>query len=186
MNIGLGGRAFIIDEDAYSRLSLYLQNFRSKLDVTQCNEVMYDLEARLAELFAAELPYAGQVISIQLVERIIAQVGMPDGSSEQENPQGNPAAATEPAPVKGPKKFFRDSENRRIGGVCGGLGHYLGIDITLLRIIALVCLLFLGVGFWIYIILWIVAPKAVTPAEKCEMYGWPVTAENMAKFYRAS
>jgi hypothetical protein len=37
-------------------------------------------------------------------------------------------------------------------------------------------------GFWIYVILWIAAPLAETPAQKCQMYGLPVTAENLRKF----
>jgi hypothetical protein len=35
-------------------------------------------------------------------------------------------------------------------------------------------------GFWIYLVLWIAIPKAVTPAQQCEMRGIPATAENMA------
>ena len=39
-------------------------------------------------------------------------------------------------------------------------------------------------GFWVYIILWIVVPKALTPAQQCEMRGLAPTAENLAKFAR--
>jgi hypothetical protein len=36
-------------------------------------------------------------------------------------------------------------------------------------------------GFWAYIVFWIAAPVAYSAAQKCEMRGIPVTAENMKK-----
>jgi hypothetical protein len=39
-----------------------------------------------------------------------------------------------------------------------------------------------GIGFWAYVIFWIIAPAAYTAAQKCEMRGIPVTAENLRKF----
>ena len=61
---------------------------------------------------------------------------------------------------------------------------YLDIDVVVTRILMLVAALFGTVGFWIYIICWIAIPEALTPAQKCEMHGLPVTAENMARFSR--
>ena len=69
------------------------------------------------------------------------------------------------------------------GGVCSGLAHYFDSDTTVFRVLALLAVLFLGGGLLFYIIMWIVVPKAVTPAQKCEMRGWAATAENMRKFY---
>jgi len=54
-----------------------------------------------------------------------------------------PAPASEPAPAPGPKRFERSSTDRIIGGVCGGLGRYFGIDATLVRI-GMVALALLG------------------------------------------
>lgn len=182
VNVGLGGRAFTMDEDAYARLSIYLQNFVKKVDAAQSKEVMDDLEARIGELFMAELPFEGRVVSLQIVEKVISQIGMPDGSTDGE-------FKTNAAPnnqIKTPKKFYRDVDDHRLGGVCSGLSLYFDIDVTLVRIILFVCLICGGIGFWVYLILWIVAPKAETPAEKCEMRGWPATAENMARFYKVS
>ena len=80
------------------------------------------------------------------------------------------------------KKFYRDSDNKFIGGVCSGLAIYFNIDTMLIRIIFLVFLLAGTAGFWAYLILWFVAPLAKTSAQKCELRGLPVTAENMAKY----
>ena len=46
----------------------------------------------------------------------------------------------------------------------------------------LVALLVGSAGFWAYIIMWIAVPKAVTPAQKCELRGLAPTADNLSKF----
>ena len=54
-------------------------------------------------------------------------------------------------------------------------------------IVTLLCLVAIfaaTAGLWAYIVLWIVVPKAVTPAEQCEMRGLTPSAENLAKFER--
>ena len=73
-------------------------------------------------------------------------------------------------------------DNKGVAGVCSGLAYYFDIDVTIIRIIMLVALLAGTSGFWIYVILWIAIPKAMTPAQQCEMRGIPATAENMARF----
>ena len=75
-------------------------------------------------------------------------------------------------------------DDRRIGGVCSGIALYLDVDVVIVRILMLVALICGTLGFWIYVICWIAVPEAITPAQKCEMHGLPVTAENMAKFAR--
>lgn len=57
------------------------------------------------------------------------------------------------------KKFERSSTNRVIGGVCAGLADYLNIDVALMRVLFVVAALCGSFGFWLYVILWIVAPS---------------------------
>lgn len=185
LNISLGNRSFTIEDDAYKRLSDYLQHFRTRLAAssgvpyTQNAEVMEDLESRISELFLQEVGTDGRVVDIHLVDRVTSQLGMPDGTPE--NPQTSSAAASEPdQPVR--KKVYRDYDNKRIAGVCAGLATYLDIDVVLARVLMLVALVAGTAGFWIYVICWIAIPKAVTATQKCEMYGLSVTAENLAKF----
>ena len=179
LNIGIGGKSFIIDEDAHARLKSYLDTFRSRLTSEQGEEVMDDIEARIAELFLTNLGSSPQSVSLALVNRITADLGMPDGKPEFENTNENKEEQTMSQPVK---KLYLDVENRKIGGVCSGLAAYFDIDVTLIRILFLAGLLCGGFGFWLYIIIWIVAPKAVTPAQKCEMRGIEANAENMARY----
>ena len=183
LNISLGNRSFTLEEDAYKRLSDYLDHFRTRLATsagtpyTQNAEVMEDLESRIAELFDLEVGSSGRVVTIDMVDRVTGQLGMPDGTPE------NPATAEAPdsdAPVR--KKIYRDYDNKRIAGVCAGLATYLDIDVVLARVLMLVAVLAGTAGFWAYIICWIAIPKAVTATQKCEMNGVPVTAENLAKF----
>ncbi len=56
------------------------------------------------------------------------------------------------------KKLYRSTTDRRIGGVCGGLGEYFAVDPTIIRIIFAI-LLFSGVGFLAYIIMWVIVPE---------------------------
>lgn len=80
------------------------------------------------------------------------------------------------------KKIYRDADQRVLGGVCSGLGYYLGIDRVWVRLLfVLVFLLGFGTSFLVYIIMWIIVPKAVTASEKLEMRGEPVDFSNIGK-----
>ena len=83
-NACIGGRSFTLDEDAYGRLSAYLEHFRARLTVPelQKGEVMDEIEGRIAELFYQEVGDGARVVSLQLVEKVISTLGMPDGSAE--------------------------------------------------------------------------------------------------------
>jgi phage shock protein PspC (stress-responsive transcriptional regulator) len=183
LNIGLGGKSFIIDEDAHERLKNYLDTFRSRLTEEQGGEVMDDIEARIAELLLSNLGSGQQSVSLALVNRITAQLGMPDGKPEFENTNENMEETIMSEPLK---KLYLDVESRKLGGVCSGLAAYFDVDVTIIRIVFLALLLCGSFGFWLYLIVWIVAPKAVTPAQKCELRGLETTAENLAKFTDSS
>jgi phage shock protein PspC (stress-responsive transcriptional regulator) len=57
------------------------------------------------------------------------------------------------------RKLTRSTTDRRIAGVCGGLANYLTVDPVVLRIIFLISLVFGGLGFWAYLVIWLVAPE---------------------------
>lgn len=205
VNVSVGGRSFSLDEDAYARLLTYFDHFKARLDRdTQSakEEVMADLENRIAELFDQGTGGASyRVVNLALVTKVVEQLGMPDGSKEpesgvggQEQSQGNEADDEYPKSGSGVdftyngaqgtsrRRLFRDLDNKTIGGVCSGLAAFLNVDITIVRIISLLTLLLWGTGFLVYLVLWIVVPVAKTPADKCMMHGLEPTAENMARF----
>ena len=57
------------------------------------------------------------------------------------------------------KKLYRSRDNRIIGGVCGGLGEYLGVDPTVIRLIYIILALWFGSGILAYIIFLILVPE---------------------------
>jgi len=57
------------------------------------------------------------------------------------------------------KRLYKSESNKVIGGVCGGLGEYFGIDPVILRIIAVVLIFAHGAGLLIYFIAWLCMPK---------------------------
>ena len=187
IEVEIAGRKFIINEDAYSRLSSYLDHFRNKTQMgSSTKEVMDELEERIAEIFSEMLSTSNQAITLSMVESVISRLGMHDGSFEY----GSYFATRDSydsryryyeAPE--PKKLFRDIDNKRIGGVCSGVAHYFNIDITIVRLIFIIIFFCGSFGFWLYLILLFVVPAARTGADKCRMYGLPVTAENIRRFH---
>lgn len=59
----------------------------------------------------------------------------------------------------GPKKLTRVRDNRMLFGVCGGLGRYLGVDPTLVRLGFVALSFFGGGGGLLYILLAIFVPE---------------------------
>lgn len=183
VTVGIGGRSFVIDEDAYLKLERYLAKFRQKTgEGSEAADIMDDLEQRIAELFYDELSKSVEVVNISVVNRVIAQLGMPDGTAADDSADFANDSASAGLNQTVVKRLYRDPDNRIIGGVCSGLSYYVNIDMVLIRVIFAISLFLGGLGFWAYIIFWIIAPQAMTASQKCEMRGLPVTAENLRKF----
>ena len=183
VTVGIGGRSFVIDEDAYQKLERYLAKFRQKTgEGSEAADIMDDLEQRIAELFYDELSKSVEVVNISVVNRVIAQLGMPDGTAADDSADFANDSASAGLNQTVVKRLYRDPDNRIIGGVCSGLSYYVNIDMDLIRVIFAISLFLGGLGFWAYIIFWIIAPQAMTASQKCEMRGLPVTAENLRKF----
>ena len=56
-------------------------------------------------------------------------------------------------------KLYLSDTDRKIGGVCGGLGEYFDKDPTLFRILFVAITLFFGSGILLYLIMWLIVPK---------------------------
>lgn len=190
LSIGLAGFSFTIEEHAYIKLSDYLNALRSSLDASEEEEVMHDIEIRMVEIFRDSLGKR-EVINDTDVEKVIAQIGSPEKIEEQEeayysekNTRRTQQAGTE---YTDKKQLFRDPERQKVAGVCAGLAHYVGMDITAMRAIWL-GIFILGIftaaisssliGL-LYIILWIVLPKAETAADFLKMKGKPMNFDNL-------
>jgi len=184
VNINLGGMFFHIDEDAYQKLSRYFDAIKRSLkNSSGQDEVIKDIEMRIAELLNEKQKSEKHVVGLKDVDEVIAIMGQPEDYIIEDEPRTfeNPYPFTA---IKS-KKLYRDSEKGMIGGVAAGLGHYFGIDTVWIRV-ALLLLVFAGFGTGIiaYIILWIVTPEALTTSEKLEMTGEAVNISNIEKKVR--
>ena len=183
-SVNLGNKVYNIDEDAYARMKEYLDRIESHFsDQKEREDIVNDIEARLSELFSERLGQNRQVITLNDVEEVIRIMGDPQeigGDKET----GRERAETRYERRSGPRRFYRDPDNRVIGGVCGGLGAYLDIDPVIVRVILVVLFLAFGIGFLIYLIMWIVVPEARTTAQKLEMRGDSVNTSNIGKFVK--
>ena len=56
------------------------------------------------------------------------------------------------------KRLFRSRKDRVFGGVCGGIGNYIGVDPTIIRLIWMFFLFAAGMGFFIYLVSWLLIP----------------------------
>lgn len=183
ININLGGLVFHIDEDAYQKLTNYIEAIKRSLSkTTGQEEIIKDIEIRIGELISEKHTSDKQVISLGEVEEIISIMGQP----EDYRIEGDEPIKDEPIYTnsKITKKLYRDEENAAIGGVLAGFGHYFGVDKAILRVILLIMVFAWGTGFVAYIILWIAMPAAKTTSEKLEMRGEPVTISNIEKKVR--
>ena len=82
------------------------------------------------------------------------------------------------------KRLYRDGDNKIFGGVAYGLGNYFGIDPAIVRVFFILSIFFGGLGILAYLILWVSIPEAKTVGEKMNMEGYPLTLENIEKFFK--
>jgi phage shock protein PspC (stress-responsive transcriptional regulator) len=181
VNINLAGIFFHIDEDAYLKLQRYLDAIkRSFTDSQGRDEIITDIEARIAELFTENLQNERQVVSSKLVDQVITIMGQPeDYLVDEEIFEDEPTYQYSNRPIK---KLFRDTDNSYIGGVSAGLAHYLAIDAVWLRLLWIILAIGSGGSFiLIYILFWILVPEAKTTTDKLMMKGEEVNISNIEK-----
>lgn len=184
VNINIGGLFFHIDEDAFQKLSRYFDAIKRSLSNSSGKEeIMKDIEMRVAELFTERQKSDKHVINIKDVDEVVAVMGQPEDyridDDSDEKTQTNFSGST------GRRKLYRDKDKGLIGGVCTGLGHYFGVDAVWIKILFLIFIFAgFGTGILAYFILWIVTPAAVTTSEKLEMTGEPVNISNIERKVR--
>lgn len=163
ININFQGRVIPIEETAYEILQQYVESLRKYFaNEDGRDEIINDIEGRIAELFSDRLKKGSTCITEDDVNAVIASMGRPEDfdtveettSRKQTSPQQ--AAPTYRYASNGRGRFYRNADDKIIAGVCSGLANYLGIDPVITRILFV---LFFGALFWVYIILWIIVPS---------------------------
>jgi len=191
VSISLGGFSFIIDEIAFRKLKIYLEDVRISLHGTEgIDDIIEDVEIRIAELFRDRIKFR-EVVNDDDVDFVIATMGHPNQYRvEDEEEVVIKTTINERVEAKQErKKLFRDPDDKIISGLSAGLAHYFGLDPWAIRAVWLVFgflgIFTAGVSFLLvlscYIILLILVPKANTTSEKLQMYGKPANIETLKK-----
>ncbi|MDB2345625.1 PspC domain-containing protein [Flavobacteriaceae bacterium] len=174
ITIHLAHTLFHIDSDAYDLLKNYLNKLEKSFKNTEGKqEILEDIEVRIAELFSQYAIRDGYVISVQNTTDVIKTLGSPEDISEDNNSDDSSESDIQ-------KKLYRDGEENILGGVASGLGYYFGIERIYVRLILLFLFLSsVGGVLFIYILLWALLPVAKTTSEKLRMRGKPVNISNI-------
>ena len=178
----IGGMAFHVDEDAYELLLKYLTALKNRYQGTEGNEeIINDIETRIAEILLSKISNSKQVVNVDDVNAVIDVMGKPEQFEDNGNDEKNKQNGTETSSVK---KLYRDDEDKVIAGVCSGIGAYFNIDSLWIRIGFILTTLLFSTGLWIYLVLWIIVPKAKSTKEKLEMKGKKINISNIENSIR--
>ena len=190
----ISGVGFTFEKAAYARLDEYLQSLKKAYtNNPDSEEILADIEARIAELILSAQSDAQCVVTLPIIENIIEQLGSPEDISGEE-----PSEKNEPS-ERIPRRLYRDVENGKLGGVCAGLAKHFGVDAVWIRLVIFspFILFFLGriPGMWwsyqlggnlfgifflTYLILWFAIPSAKSARQKLEAEGKPISASTIA------
>jgi phage shock protein C len=188
VQVNLGGYPFTLDENAYQRLHGYLESLRRHFSASgSCDEIVADIEQRLAELLFREGEM--RIVTLAMVETALGVMGQPaeiaDGASDAEAPSSPPPPNTASASSGSPKRLFRDPDDSVVSGVCSGLSAYFGIGDPIWFRVGFVVAAFISLGFalLIYLVLMYAVPAAKTGAQKLAMRGEPINVDNIARTF---
>ncbi len=138
ISVNIGNSIFQMEDDAYMYLNSVLHAHRENRN----------LETEAAELLSQKLSGAKQVITYPDVAEALYRLGISAPINDQTN-------VSKPA-----RRLYRQPANKMIAGICTGLGEYFDIDPVIARIIFIAMFFGWGSGLLIYIVLWIIVPKA--------------------------
>ncbi|HHV84358.1 MAG TPA: PspC domain-containing protein [Petrimonas sp.] len=188
ININFQGQVIAIEETAYELLKQYIDSLKKYFSREEGgDEIVNDIESRIAELFGNRLKLGLNCITDEDVLSIISSIGRPEDFDTEyqeadysygEKTSDHPASAPEQpktekdsAVNEEQRKLYRNENDKIIAGVCSGLAHYFKTDPVWIRIIFV---LLFSVLFWVYLVLWIVLkPKALDTNVAKRLYRNP-------------
>ncbi len=164
ININFHGRVIPIEESAYDMLQKYVERLRVFFANEEGrDEIINDIEGRIAELFGEVIKKGSTCIIDEDVNNIINSMGRPEDFEAEEasvksqlGSEGGQQSQSNSGNFTINKKLYRDENSKILGGVCSGIANYSGIDSVIVRILFV---LFFGVTFPIYLVLWIAVPS---------------------------
>ncbi len=196
ITIHLHGTAFQLEEGGYDALRAYLDQAARQLEPNPDRaEILADIEQAIGEKFRALLNASRNVVLTAEVEAVIAEMGAVDdgsGSAPDEKagttPASSPASAgtqADAGPSGPPRRLYRIYDGAIISGICAGLAAYFGIDVVLIRLVAIVLgCVSLGTAAIVYFVARFIIPVARTPEEKAAATGPSQTAHDFVRMAR--
>ncbi|GAA4324280.1 PspC domain-containing protein [Mucilaginibacter gynuensis] len=181
--ININGTVFHIEEDAYEILKAYMTDVkRHFMHSADSLEITTDIENRIAEMFSEILARESKpVIVEQDVKLVVEQMGtVQDFETAEEDEQAATGQNYAPNNYTA-RKLFRDPDDHLIAGVCAGIANYFDIQSVWVRLLFAIATLFGGAGFIIYVILWIVVPRAISRADRMAMKGEKLNLQGFKK-----
>ena len=147
ITINLCGRLFQIDEDAYELLQQYIESLRQSFGHEEGGEeIVNDIEARIAELFSELNQQGTEAITIEHVKDIITRIGKPEelAGEEEKSDNGGHKYDSFRSAAQGfrdnvrtrtaGKRLYRNPNDKMVAGVLSGIAAYTGSDVTWWRI----------------------------------------------------
>jgi len=184
LTINIGGQLFEIEATAYEQLRNYIDSLENHFkNDPDGKEIVEDLEMRIAELFTELQTTEYKIILKEQVEFVKLRMGTVDEFEpidEAYIDQEETKKTSSEAKTQIIKKLMRDPDDRVLGGVCAGLGHYFNLNPVIIRIVLLILFFGLGFGLLIYLLLWMVIPKAISTTDKLMMRGQPINLNTVA------
>ncbi|MBX9783367.1 MAG: PspC domain-containing protein [Chitinophagaceae bacterium] len=168
ININFKGRVIPIEETAFEQLQQYIESLRRYFANEEGrDEIINDIEDRIAELFDEDLKKGNACITDESVNNILNSMGRVEDFAEMDNEPSLASGAANggsktysSAATDEPRgSMSRNANDKVLGGVCSGIAHYLKIDPTIIRVLFVLFTLGYGTGLLIYIILWAVLPQ---------------------------
>lgn len=183
VNINLANTLFHIDEGAFNKMRLYLESVkRSFANTPGSDEILADIEARIAELFHEKLENERQVITHKEVDEVITIMGQPEDYMVDEDIFEDEPKSARNEDRRRSKKLYRDTEMKYVAGVSSGMAHYVGISPLWVRLLWVILTLGSGGGFiLLYGLLWVLIPEAASTSQKLDMRGEDINISNIER-----
>jgi phage shock protein PspC (stress-responsive transcriptional regulator) len=176
VTINLNGNSYQLEEPAYDALRAYIGRAEATLaDNPDRAEIIRDLEQAIADKCAAYLGAGKSVVRADEMTRVLAEMGPVEGDGDETGAESATSFGESPR-----KRLYRIRDGAMIAGICSGLGAYLNVDVTIVRILFIIGGLI--TGGWLllfYVIAMFVIPSAHTSEEWAAAHGVPFNAQEV-------
>ena len=183
VTVSLNRSVLQFDEAAYARLEQYLAESASLLDGDpDPQEILNDLEQAVADQCTRRMAAGQTIVTLAQLEPALGEIGavqVPNGGPAPE-PSAHDAGRDAARPLR------QVSEGAVISGVCQGLARYFALDVTLLRVIAVILLVATGGGMIpVYLALMLLMPYAPLGPGAKPLRWLPARCRSFVEFLRA-